>query len=37
MCSDGAFSIDIGLELLGVVGPVCWAGSSYNLQSALKG
>ena len=37
MCSDGAFSIDTGLELLGVAGSVCQAGSSYNLQPALKG
>ena len=34
---DGAFSIDIGLEPIGVVGPICWAGSPYNLQPALKG
>ena len=31
------FSIDTGLELLGVIGPICWVGSSYNLQPALKG
>ena len=30
MCSDGVFSIDTGLELLGVVGPVCQAGSVSN-------
>ena len=28
---DGTFSIDSGLDLLGVVGPVCWAESLYNL------
>ena len=37
MLSDGAFSTDIGLELLGATGPVCWIGSSCNLQPALKG
>ena len=34
---DGAFSINDGLELLGVAGPVCRAGSMYNLQLAHKG
>ena len=34
---DGAFSTDSRLDLLGVVGSICWAGSSYNLQPALKG
>ena len=34
---DGAFSIDIGLEPLGVTRPVRRTGSMYNLQLALKG
>ena len=35
---DGAFSIDYGLDLLGVARPaVCWTESLYNLQPALKG
>ena len=34
---DGAFSIDPRLEPIGVIGPICWTGSSNNLQSALKG
>ena len=34
---DGAFSIDSGLDLLGVPGPVCLAESLYNLQPLLKG
>ena len=33
---DGAFSIDFGLDLLGVAGLICWAESSGNLQPALK-
>ena len=33
----GAFSTDSRLDLFGVVGPVCWVGSSYNFQPALKG
>ena len=35
--SDSAFSTDTGLELLVVAEPVSGAGSSYNLQPALKG
>ena len=35
--TDDAFSTDFGLDLLGVVGPVCWAESLYNLQPALQG
>ena len=34
---DSSFSIDYGLDLLGVVGSVRWAESLYNLQPALKG
>ena len=34
--TDGAFSTDSGLVHLGVIGPVCWAESLYNLQLALK-
>ena len=34
---DGAFSIDIGLELVCVAGSIYWAGSLNNLQLALKG
>ena len=29
--SDGAFSIDIGLELVEVAGPICRVGLPYNL------
>ena len=35
--TDGAFSIDTGLEPVGIVGSICWVGSPYNLQPALKG
>ena len=35
--SDGAFSTDFGLNLLGVAGSICWAELLYNLQPALKG
>ena len=35
--TDGAFSIETGLELLGAAGPVCWIRSLYNLQPVLKG
>ena len=34
--TDSAFSTDSKLDLLRVVGSVCWAESLYNLQSALK-
>ena len=34
---DDVFSIDTGLEPVGVAGPICWARSPYNLQPALKG
>ena len=34
---DGAFSIDTRLEPVGVARPICWAGSLYDLQPALKG
>ena len=37
MLYDGAFSIDAGLELLGVAGLVRRAGLMYNLQPAHKG
>ena len=33
---DGAFSTNTKLELLGADGPVCWIGSSFHLQPALK-
>ena len=36
LASDDAFSIDTGLEPIGVVGPIYWVGSSNNLQPALK-
>ena len=35
--TDGAFSIDYGLDLLGVTRLVSWAESLYKLQPALKG
>ena len=35
--TDGAFSIDTRLELLGVAVPVSPTGSVYNLQPTLKG
>ena len=34
---DGAFSINTGLKPIGVVGPICWAGSLNNLQLTVKG
>ena len=37
LVSNGAFSIDAGLELLGVVGPVRQDGLIYNLQPTQKG
>ena len=37
MSIDGAFSIEIGLEPTGVVGSICWAGSTNNLQPAMNG
>ena len=33
---DGAFSTDSRLDLLGVVGLICWAESLYNMQPVLK-
>ena len=33
---DGAFSINTRLGPVGVVGPICGVGSSYNLQPAPK-
>ena len=35
--TDGAFTIDIGLEPLGIAGSMNRAGSMYNLQFATKG
>ena len=37
MNHNGAFSIDSGLDLLRVDGPLCWVESLYNLQPALQG
>ena len=36
---DGVFfiSIDIGLELEGAAGPICWTRSPNNLQPTMKG
>ena len=34
---DGAFSIDTGLEPIGVARSICWAGSLNNLQPAMNG
>ena len=35
--SDDAFSIDTGLEPIGVARTICWDGSPNNLQPTLKG
>ena len=37
MITNGAFSTDSGLDLLGVAEPVCLAEWLYNLQPALQG
>ena len=34
---DGVFSIDTGLELVGVAGSICWDGSPNNLQPIMNG
>ena len=35
--TNGAFSTDSGSDLLGVMGPICWAESLNNLEPTLQG